>query len=79
MKEMAERLSNPTPLTAINCMYAAAKAYNVSKKEPVNFTPEEVADWIDELGIDKAFEMIFNSMKVYEGRPLEKKSEPPTQ
>jgi hypothetical protein len=28
LKEMAERLKNPTPMTFINCFYSAAKAHN---------------------------------------------------
>jgi hypothetical protein len=67
LKEMTVRLQNPTPFTAINCVYSAAKAFDKSKKIDSNYTPEDVADWIDEIGIDKIFEIILSSMNVYDG------------
>jgi hypothetical protein len=72
LKEMTDRLQEPTPWTAINCIYAAAKAYNISNKLPVDFTQTEVADWIDTLGIQPVFEMIYKSMQTYQEKEPEK-------
>jgi hypothetical protein len=66
LKEMTDRLQNPTPITAINCLYSAAKAYCVSKEVEITFKAHDVADWIDELGLDTVFDMIFKSMQVYQ-------------
>lgn len=68
LKGMTEQLKNPTPLTFVNCVFGAAKSFNESKGLPVDFTVSQVADWIDEIGIEKISEIIFGAMQVYEDK-----------
>lgn len=75
LKQMFQRLTEPTPMTFINCIFAAARSYNESKKLPVDFDVSDVSDWIDEVGVNKISEIIFECMQVYEDKQ-EKNAEP---
>lgn len=68
LKQMTDQLSNPTPFTFVNCIFAAARSYNESKELPVDFTVSQVADWIDEIGVDRISEIVFTAMQVYEDK-----------
>jgi hypothetical protein len=63
---MSERLQNPSPMTFINVFYAAAKAYNQRKGLQIDFTKEDVADWIDEIGLEEAAGILERAMQTYE-------------
>jgi hypothetical protein len=75
LKEMTKRLSDPTPITAINCVFSAAKAYNAIKKIPVDFTQEDVSVWIDEIGLEKTFDIIYDTMSTHEDKDKPKEDE----
>lgn len=66
LAQMQDRLLNPTPKTAINCAYAAARAYCESKEIDIDFKRADVADWLDEIGVIKFFESIYKTLEVYQ-------------
>lgn len=68
LSEMQDRLSNPSPQTAINCAYAAAKAYTESKGEDFSFSRGQVADWLDDVGVEKFYEKITECLQVYQDK-----------
>lgn len=45
--------------------FACAKHYSLSNKQPVDFTEVDVADWIDEMGVEKAHEVLSELVKAY--------------
>jgi hypothetical protein len=78
LAEMMDRLNKPTPLTLVNCMYSAAKAYCDSKAHTCKYTPSDAGDWIDEIGLDKATKIIYGLMEVYEEKLTEDEKKVPT-
>lgn len=65
LKQMTERLSDPTPNTLVNCFFSAAKAYNKYKKVAIDFDTDEVALWIDEVGIEEMSKILYEAMATY--------------
>ncbi len=63
--ELGKRLMNPEDNleTLLNFLYGAAVAYQKSKRLEVDFTPVDVSDWLDEMGLDKAMEIINEGLK----------------
>lgn len=49
--------------TILNFMYGAAVAYQKSKKLEVDFTPVDVADWLDVIGLEKSMLIIAEGLK----------------
>jgi hypothetical protein len=76
LKSMTESLQDPSPMTVINMGYAAARAFNESKKLPVDFTKDDVSDWIDSYGLIEFLNKIFESMKAYEEKESPEKNQP---
>src|SRR5437868_5115792 len=72
LKEMTDRLQDPTPFTLINSFYCAAKSYAVSKKQEFTYTQDDAADWMDEIGLEQASKIIFNLMEVYQDKDEKK-------
>lgn len=62
--EVLRRLENPEQnlLTILNFLYGAAVAYNESKRLPVDFTPPDVSDWLDEIGLSEGMKLIKEGM-----------------
>ena len=50
VEEVFEKLKDGTPGFATLFYFACAKHYALSKKQPVDFEPIHVADWMDDLG-----------------------------
>ena len=65
LKEMEGRLQNPTPKTAINVAVAALRSYNESHGISEVVKRSDVADWLDEIGIDKFFAKIEECLQIY--------------
>lgn len=74
LKEMMERLTNPTPLTTVNLGYAAARSYCESKKIDIDFTKSDVADWIDDYGLIEFLNKVLESMQSYQDKEKEPKN-----
>jgi hypothetical protein len=54
-------------LTALMCFYyGCAVHYCESKKAIVDFSPVDVSDWLDELGLDKVTEITGSIFKQHE-------------
>lgn len=51
---------------AMNFFYAAAINYNEGKKKEIDFTVQDVSDWIDYFGLAKMSEMIKESFEAPE-------------
>ena len=74
LNQMANRLQDPSPMTAINLGYAASKAFHHFKQIPFKHTKEEIADWIDEVGIVEFLKMVLDSMITYQPKGEEEKN-----
>jgi hypothetical protein len=49
-----EKRADPVNIMSLlNVFYGAAVHYAKHKKQGVDFTPDEVSDWLDELGLEK--------------------------
>lgn len=70
LKEMGHRISNPEPYSQINLIHTAAVAFCRINKKDVDFSLDDVTEWIDEVGEDRLAAMILEAMKV----DFEKKS-----
>lgn len=64
LKEMGARITNPEPYSQINLIHSAAVAYCKISKVEIDFTKEEVTEWIDEVGEDILATRILEAMKV---------------
>ncbi len=63
MVELGRRMDSGNLSTILNFLYGAAYAYCVSKKEKVDFGPIDVSEWIDEIGFDKAMQLLSDGMR----------------
>lgn len=63
LTEISARLKKANLTTVLNVLFAAAKSYCKSNKLPDDFDVVDVADWIDELGLDKGMELINKGLK----------------
>jgi hypothetical protein len=50
LSEYQNRLLNPHGFTQLNLIYSQAVAHARIKKEPIDFTIEDVSLWMDEVG-----------------------------
>lgn len=57
--------SKLSPQNVLNLLYSAAAAYNRSQKIEVDFNSDDVADWMDEIGFDKAIILIGQGLSPY--------------
>jgi hypothetical protein len=58
--------STPLPiLTLLNIFYGSAVAYVESKKQKQDFVKSDVSDWLDELGLEKVYEMLMSGLNQY--------------
>lgn len=64
-KEVQERILNNDPFIDIDYAYYAAVAYCQINKIDVDFTKEDVACWIDEIGVDRLSEMLIEAFRSY--------------
>lgn len=62
-------------LTLLNIFYGAAVAYSESKKQTQDFVKSDVSDWLDELGLEKVYEMLTNGMQQYVPKNLQSPAE----
>jgi hypothetical protein len=64
--ELGRRLNDASKhlLSIVNFLYAAAKSYCIANKLEVDFSPTDVGDWLDELGLDKSLEIIRAGLEV---------------
>lgn len=80
--EFLDKLGKTDILFTIDLLHAAAESWHKSKNLPVDFTAEDVADWMDEIGMVKAFSIINNAFTKYDPpvtgtkkKPIQKKTE----
>src|SRR5687768_3326158 len=52
-------------MLTLHLFYGAAVQYADSNKMPVNFSVSDVSDWIDDIGLDAATEMLTEGFKQY--------------
>jgi len=69
--EMQDRLINARPFTLINFVFAGASAYSRLNKEPVDYSVDDVSEWLDQIDQEDLVKLITEAMVTYE----EKKSE----
>lgn len=58
--ELNRRLEKPSAhlKTLLGFLHAAAVSYCISKGQKADFTTADVADWLDEIGLDKGMDLI---------------------
>lgn len=61
--ELYKRLGEGSLTAILSFLYGAASSYEKHHKREVNFSPVDVADWLDEIGFDKATDIITNGLK----------------
>lgn len=62
--------------TLINYLYSAAVSYCKSNKIQIDFTNVDVADWIDEIGLDEAGKIVSDGTEINTGIISKKVSAP---
>lgn len=70
--DMQARLMDQKPFTIINFVFSGASAYSRLNKEPIDYTPDDVSEWLDQINQEELLNLITASMTTYE----EKKSDP---
>lgn len=67
LKQVFESLSEGKVgvMLMLHLFYGAAVQYADSKKQEVDFSVSDVSDWIDEIGIESATEMISQGFSQY--------------
>lgn len=75
--ELTRRMEDPGNhiLSVLNFLYGAAVAFCKSKKIEVDFTPVEVSEWFDEVGLGEGMRLLREGMH----SPNEKAPETPGQ
>lgn len=63
--EIQKRIIEGDPFIDIDYAYYAAVAYCQINKQDVDFSKDDVACWIDEIGVDRLAEMLLESFKTY--------------
>jgi hypothetical protein len=58
----------------LDLLYCSAVSYARASKKEVDFTKDDVADWIDEIGVDESFAMINRAFTQYTPKESKKKS-----
>lgn len=65
IEEVFERLKSGGMDFASTFYFCCAKHYAMSNKTPIDFEEVDVADWLDELGPQRASEITVELFKVY--------------
>jgi hypothetical protein len=60
----------------MHMFYGAAVHYCDSKQIKVDFTPADVSDWLDEVGLEKTMEMFVAGFQSHESKKKETSQEP---
>jgi hypothetical protein len=76
LKELDERIKNPEAFTQVNFIYSAALAQCRLQKIEPDFSENEVACWLDEVGEDKIAEMVEQSFHGYESKNVQTPATP---
>lgn len=66
LNEMAQRAEAGDNLTIMNLMYALSASYHESRNMAMDFTVNDMPDWLDELGPEKVRDLILEVFKVPE-------------
>lgn len=66
VKEGEERSGNIDLMALLNFYHAAAVAHAEHNKQPVDFTVQDVSDWLDELGEEKMAKITTEGLTQYE-------------
>jgi hypothetical protein len=56
---------NVNIMSLLNVFYGAAVHYAKHKKQKVDFGPEDVSDWLDELGLEKVNTILADGLNQY--------------
>ena len=70
LSNMQEKLQDRMFNTTIEILYNAATSYCRINRQDVDFEREDVAVWIDEIGINDSVNMITDGLKVLEKNPV---------
>lgn len=49
----------------LSFLFCCAKHYAISKKQEIDFTEEEVADWFDEMGLERSTKIVTELISTY--------------
>jgi hypothetical protein len=60
-----EEGGTPSVMTLLNIFYGAAIQYAEDKNLTVDFKKSTVSDWLDELGLDKVYQILADGMEPY--------------
>lgn len=63
LNEIKQRLEDPKPFTQINLIHSAAVAHCRINKKEIDFSIDQVSEWIDEIGEHVLAELIVKAMK----------------
>jgi hypothetical protein len=66
INDLIIRMSNAADIPfTLDILYCAAKSWCMAKKVEIDFTQEDVADWMDEIGLDEATSIINKAFTQY--------------
>ena len=71
IEEVFERMKSGATDFASTFYFCCAKHYAMSKKQAIDFEEVDVADWLDELGLDKTAQITTELFKVYTSKNAE--------
>lgn len=58
--------SNVGIMSLLNTFYGAAVHYSESQNQKVDYKPSDVSDWLDEIGLDAAGDMLRGGFEQYQ-------------
>lgn len=65
IEEVFDKMKSKDSDFNLSVYFCCAKHYAMSNKQPIDFEEVDVADWIDEVGLDKMSEITAELFKVY--------------
>lgn len=75
LMDLIRDMSDPGNIPfVLDMLYCSAVSYAASNKIKVDFTKEDVADWMDEIGLDEATAIINKAFTQYSPPDSKKKS-----
>jgi hypothetical protein len=67
LKKIGVGVENPTVdiMALLNVFYGAAVQYAKEKRQPLDFHPVDISNWMDELGVDEVTRILTNGLTQY--------------
>lgn len=66
LTQLAVEVSNPKMSTVANFLYAGAYTYARQEKKMIDFSQDDATEWLNEIGLDVALEMLGKAFEVPE-------------